>query len=65
MPWFVWPRPGICGSDLHVYEGRAPMETGQVVGHENLGIVEEVGSGVVSTRPGDRVVLPFNIACGF
>lgn len=56
---------GICGSDLHMYEGRAPMEPGQVVGHENLGIVEEVGPGVVSIWPGDRVVLPFNIACGF
>ena len=56
---------GICGSDLHMYEGRAPMEAGQVVGHENMGIVEEVGPGVVSVRPGDRVVLPFNIACGF
>ena len=56
---------GICGSDLHMYEGRAPMEPGQVIGHENLGIVEEVGRGVVSVRPGDRVVLPFNIACGF
>lgn len=56
---------GICGSDLHMYEGRAPMQAGQVVGHENLGVVEEVGPGVVSVRPGDRVVLPFNIACGF
>lgn len=56
---------GICGSDLHMYEGRAPMEPGQVVGHENLGVVEAVGPGVTSVRPGDRVVLPFNIACGF
>jgi glutathione-independent formaldehyde dehydrogenase len=55
----------ICGSDLHMYEGRAPMEAGQVVGHENLGIIEEVGAGVMNVRPGDRVVLPFNIGCGF
>ncbi|MBV8284640.1 MAG: alcohol dehydrogenase catalytic domain-containing protein, partial [Candidatus Eremiobacteraeota bacterium] len=55
----------ICGSDLHMYEGRAPIEPGQVFGHENLGVIEEVGSAVKSVRPGDRVVLPFNIACGF
>ena len=55
----------ICGSDLHMYEGRAPMEAGQVFGHENLGVIEEVGAAVSSVRPGDRVVLPFNIACGF
>lgn len=55
----------ICGSDLHMYEGRAPMKPGQVFGHENLGVIEEVGSAVSSVRPGDRVVLPFNIACGF
>lgn len=55
----------ICGSDLHMYEGRAPLEPGQVFGHENLGVIEHVGSAVKSVRPGDRVVLPFNIACGF
>lgn len=55
----------ICGSDLHMYEGRAPLEPGQVFGHENLGVIEEVGPAVKSVRPGDRVVLPFNIACGF
>ena len=55
----------ICGSDLHMYEGRAQLEPGQVFGHENLGVIEEVGSAVKSVRPGDRVVLPFNIACGF
>ncbi|MEU0965975.1 glutathione-independent formaldehyde dehydrogenase [Streptomyces sp. NPDC005917] len=55
----------ICGSDLHMYEGRTAAEPGIVFGHENLGIVEEVGSGVVSLSKGDRVVMPFNVACGF
>ncbi|WP_019810056.1 glutathione-independent formaldehyde dehydrogenase [Saccharomonospora halophila] len=55
----------ICGSDLHMYEGRTAAEPGIVFGHENMGIVEEVGSGVAAVRKGDRVVLPFNIACGF
>ena len=55
----------ICGSDLHMYEGRTVAETGIVFGHENMGIVEEVGSGVTRIRPGDRVSLPFNVACGF
>jgi glutathione-independent formaldehyde dehydrogenase len=54
----------ICGSDLHPYEGRAPLDAGMVLGHENMGIVEEVGSGVNRVRPGDRVSVPFNIACG-
>ncbi|MBV9271891.1 MAG: glutathione-independent formaldehyde dehydrogenase [Candidatus Eremiobacteraeota bacterium] len=55
----------ICGSDLHMYEGRAPMKAGQIFGHENLGVIEEVGAAVKQIKPGDRVVLPFNIACGF
>ncbi|MEU0597942.1 glutathione-independent formaldehyde dehydrogenase [Streptomyces sp. NPDC006393] len=55
----------ICGSDLHMYEGRTAAEPGIVFGHENLGIVEEVGSGVTSLSEGDRVVMPFNVACGF
>jgi glutathione-independent formaldehyde dehydrogenase len=55
----------ICGSDLHMYEGRTAMETGRVLGHENLGVVVEVGSGVASVKVGDRVCLPFNISCGF
>ncbi|MDR5698567.1 glutathione-independent formaldehyde dehydrogenase [Agromyces aerolatus] len=54
----------ICGSDLHPYEGRAPMESGMTLGHENMGIVEEVGPGVERIRVGDRVSVPFNIACG-
>lgn len=54
----------ICGSDLHPYEGRADMEAGMVIGHENMGIVEEVGPGVNRVRVGDRVSIPFNLACG-
>ncbi len=56
---------GICGSDLHMYEGRTPAQPGIVLGHENMGVVEEIGDAVVTLRKGDRVVLPFNIACGF
>ncbi len=55
----------ICGSDLHMYEGRTGVKPGTVFGHENLGVVEEIGPGVTSLKVGDRVVLPFNIACGF
>ena len=55
----------ICGSDLHMYEGRTAAQPGIVFGHENLGIIEEVGSGVTALRAGDRVVMPFNVACGF
>jgi glutathione-independent formaldehyde dehydrogenase len=55
----------ICGSDLHMYEGRTGAESGIVFGHENMGIVQEVGSGVAKIKQGDRVVLPFNVACGF
>jgi len=55
----------ICGSDLHMYEGRTDAEPGIVFGHENMGVIEEVGSGVTTLRRGDRVVLPFNVACGF
>jgi glutathione-independent formaldehyde dehydrogenase len=55
----------ICGSDLHMYEGRTAAQSGLVFGHENLGIIEEVGNGVTSLKPGQRVVIPFNVACGF
>jgi glutathione-independent formaldehyde dehydrogenase len=55
----------ICGSDLHMYEGRTAAEPGIIFGHENLGTVEEVGAGVTAIKPGDRVVMPFNVACGF
>jgi glutathione-independent formaldehyde dehydrogenase len=55
---------GICGSDLHMYEGRTAAQPGLVMGHENMGVIEEVGSAVHQLRTGDRVVLPFNISCG-
>ncbi|MFL5891510.1 MAG: zinc-dependent alcohol dehydrogenase [Solirubrobacterales bacterium] len=56
---------GICGSDLHLYEVMGPfMAEGDVLGHEPMGIVEEVGPEVEQIKPGDRVVIPFNISCG-
>lgn len=55
----------ICGSDLHMYEGRTAAEPGIVFGHENMGIVSEVGDAVSDLEVGDRVVAPFNVACGF
>jgi glutathione-independent formaldehyde dehydrogenase len=55
----------ICGSDLHMYEGRTDFETGRWFGHENLGEVVEVGNGVDKVKVGDYVVLPFNVSCGF
>ncbi len=55
----------ICGSDLHMYEGRTSFEKGRVFGHENLGEVIEVGRAVDRIKKGDRVCLPFNVACGF
>jgi glutathione-independent formaldehyde dehydrogenase len=54
----------ICGSDLHMYEGRTAVEKGKILGHENMGIVEDTGPAVTRIRPGDRVSVPFNIACG-
>ena len=55
----------ICGSDLHLYEVLGPfIEQGDILGHEPMGVVEEVGAEVTHIRPGDRVVIPFNIACG-
>ena len=55
----------ICGSDLHLYRGKVPgMKDGDVLGHEFMGVVEEVGSGVTKLQRGDRVVVPFVIACG-
>ncbi|WP_433222859.1 zinc-dependent alcohol dehydrogenase [Dactylosporangium sp. CS-047395] len=56
---------GICGSDLHLYEVLGPFMTeGDILGHEPMGIVEEVGAEITNVRPGDRVVIPFNISCG-
>jgi glutathione-independent formaldehyde dehydrogenase len=54
----------ICGSDLHMYEGRTDMESGRIFGHENLGEVVEVGKAVVQVKVGDMVCMPFNIGCG-
>jgi glutathione-independent formaldehyde dehydrogenase len=48
-----------------MYEGRAPGKSGTIFGHENLGVIESVGAAVQQIKVGDRVVLPFNIACGF
>lgn len=56
---------GICGSDLHLYhQGDLMMDPGFVIGHEPMGIVEEVGKDVKKLKKGDRVVIPFNIGCG-
>ena len=55
----------ICGSDLHMYEGRTGMQAGRILGHENMGEVIEVGAAVDRVKVGDRVCLPFNIGCGF
>jgi threonine dehydrogenase-like Zn-dependent dehydrogenase len=56
---------GICGSDLHLYEVLGPfLDAGDILGHEPMGIVEEVGSAVTEVAVGDRVVIPFNVSCG-
>ncbi len=55
----------ICGSDLHLYDGYMPtMESGDILGHETMGEVVEVGRAVTNLKAGDRIVVPFNIACG-
>ncbi|MEP7089092.1 MAG: zinc-dependent alcohol dehydrogenase [Nocardioidaceae bacterium] len=56
---------GLCGSDLHLYETLKPfMGEGDILGHEPMGIVEEIGSSITNLRVGDRVVMPFQICCG-
>ena len=56
---------GLCGSDLHLYEVLGPfLEAGDVLGHEPMGVVEEVGAEAGDLQVGDRVVVPFNISCG-
>jgi glutathione-independent formaldehyde dehydrogenase len=55
----------VCGTDLHVYEGRMGEVSGMVIGHEPPGVVEEVGGSVASLTRGDRVVVPTHICCGF
>jgi threonine dehydrogenase-like Zn-dependent dehydrogenase len=56
---------GICGSDLHLYEVLGPyLDEGDILGHEPMGVVEEVGAEVSHIAPGDRVVIPFNVSCG-
>jgi S-(hydroxymethyl)glutathione dehydrogenase/alcohol dehydrogenase len=54
----------ICGSDLHIYDGFIPQINDMILGHEFMGIVEETGKGVARLKRGDRVVVPFPIACG-
>ncbi|MET7879647.1 alcohol dehydrogenase catalytic domain-containing protein [Micromonospora profundi] len=54
----------LCGTDLHMYDGRTGADPGLVLGHEPLGVVEQVGSGVQTVRPGSRVVMPTHLFCG-
>jgi len=66
-PTYALPRVtsgAIRGSDLHMYEGRTAAVPGIIFGHENMGIVDEIGSGVTLLKKGDRVVMPFNVSCG-
>src|SRR5204863_5031020 len=54
----------ICGSDLHFFHGKAPIDPGEVLGHEAVGVVETTGDDVRLVHPGDRVVVSFHVACG-
>lgn len=53
----------ICGSDLHIYKGAVPADKDYVIGHEPMGVVEEIGSEVTRVKKGDRIILPFNVSC--
>ena len=55
---------GICGSDLHFFHGKAPLEPGETIGHEAVGVIDAIGPEVERFRPGQRVVAAFDIACG-
>src|ERR1700712_258336 len=58
------PSSGLCGSDLHLYTVLAPfLEEGDILGHEPMGVVEEIGPDVKDLKVGDRVVIPFNVSC--
>src|SRR5690349_10785944 len=54
----------ICGSDLHMYDGRTSAQPGLLLGHEPLGMIEAVGADVQTVKPGDRVVVPTHVYCG-
>lgn len=54
----------ICGSDLHIYDGFFPQPKPLIMGHEFMGVVEEVGNTVTHLKVGDRIVVPFPVACG-
>ena len=54
----------ICGSDLRFFHGKTPMDVGDILGHEAVGVVEAIGDAVTNVTPGDRVVIAFDIACG-
>ncbi|GEL76615.1 zinc-dependent alcohol dehydrogenase [Tenuibacillus multivorans] len=54
----------ICGSDLHLYKGNFPLPKGYIIGHEPMGVVEEVGPEVTKVKKGDRVIIPFTVSCG-
>src|SRR3972149_4220347 len=57
-------RTAICGSDLHFFHGKAPLDPGETIGHEAVGVVEATGPGVRGFAPGARVVVAFDIVCG-